>query len=287
MSNQSSRVSQSNQNKQAQQVAQRKSSTPSGSVTQSNKSTLTQQQRQTGAAKLAASKSGATKVPFKQNKFETPNPAPAPYLTAAQAAAETKYDTTYGYNIAALQGKQTAANTTEQEKANANSQSAAQGNDNANQAMAARGLFESSIRDSDLNDIATTLAMRNNILQTNLGTLTTSINNQIGTDATDYGTQHNLFNEDAVANAQTETPATGYTTPAVPSPTTPATSVKPTNSSKASSQNFASSPAVAGLAGVAASKTLKPPKNSSSSNSSSSSGGASVSLPTAPAGMGA
>lgn len=82
----------------------------------------------------------------------------------------------------------------------------------ANWNMAARGLFQSSIRDGDLNDIDATLAMRNNILNTNLNRLTVDNQGQI-THANDLlGITHNQYNGLAVANAQAVTPNTNTTT---------------------------------------------------------------------------
>lgn len=251
-------------------------------------------EQKAAAAKLAAAKSGVAPKAATAKKGGTPVAPPTPYLTPAQSAAEQKYDTTYGYNVAGLQNKLTTAQNTEGENVANNNLAGAKSNDAANQAMAARGLFESSIRDSDLNDIASTLAMRNNILQTNLGTLTTSVNNQIGTDATQYGIQHNLFNEDAVANAQSGVPATGNTpgagtggTGSSGPPTAVSQSKQPNSVTPAPNSTYATSPAVAALAQAAANgKAGKPPKPSASSSAGNSASGG-VTLPSAPSGMGA
>lgn len=89
--------------------------------------------------------------------------------------------------------------------------------DNANQVMAARGLFQSSIRDADLNDIDATLATRQATLNTAWGALQTRIGSAFDTAVRDYGTTGSYYSGLGVQNAQASDtglpgPSTGTST---------------------------------------------------------------------------
>lgn len=141
---------------------------------------------------------GGSKAPV---RYTTPAAA-TPFLTGPQQAGQIKYDTTYGYNVAALNRKLGDATATTNQNL-ANSQRTHDlGYNTTNQNTAARGLFQSSIRGTDLNDLDTAMTMRNNILNTNLARMNIDTQSQLAKLGTDYATTHNLYNTMAVSNAQ-------------------------------------------------------------------------------------
>lgn len=93
-------------------------------------------------------------------------PAPAPFLTPQQNAALTNWNTKYANAIAELGYADTAARTKYNETVAADTLKNSQSVDMTNQAMGARGMFRSSIRQNALNDLSATLAMQTNLAGT-------------------------------------------------------------------------------------------------------------------------
>lgn len=181
---------------------------------------------QTGAA-TAPTRAAAPAAPVAPAAPAAPvDTGPSPFLTPAQQAALDKYNATYRTKIgnvnpdalkgltadqitqALINGGGTFGQALSQGEAN---YTAGLGNaqhvhdisaDNANQMMAARGLFQSSIRDGDLNDIDATLATRNAALKTAWTSLQTRIGTQFNTSTTDLGYTDQYYHGLAVQNAQ-------------------------------------------------------------------------------------
>lgn len=152
-------------------------------------------------------KPGTTKPPTKPaTTAPAPKPPATPYLTPAQQAALNRYDLGNSTAVGAQQRRISDSTFNTNQSLAQNASTRTLDTSNANQSMAARGLFESSIRDGDLNDIDATITMRNNILNTNLGRVITDANSAIGRLNTDYGITHGQYNQLAVENAQAITP---------------------------------------------------------------------------------
>lgn len=173
------------------------------------------------AKQQALTDSGAiqgTKTPAAQ-------PAPvAPFLTPAQQLDQINFDAGIDGQIQTLgdairdAGINTAQGLIDAQKSHdVNTAS-------ANETAAARGLFQSSIRSSDLNDIDATLATRQNTLNTALSNLTISNDASIGRLQTQRTTGDNTFLGQAVANAQAQTPVlppASNSTHTTPNPASP------------------------------------------------------------------
>jgi hypothetical protein len=169
----------------------------------------------------AATAPPATSQPSTASTSPAPaSPPAAPFLTSAQQYKLGLFDASIAQKIAAEQARETQGTATTNAQLNAAKQTHDVNTDNTNQSTAARGLFQSSIRDADLNDIDATLAMRNNILNTNLQKLMTDATSAIGGLQTDWATTHNYYNTIAAANAQAQTPV-------LPAPGTAGTSPTP------------------------------------------------------------
>jgi hypothetical protein len=197
-----------------------------------------------GSALLGATKSGgvggpgaaATSSPT-TTTTTTGAPPVAPFLTAAQADALTKWNTTYGGDLAQLTQNDTDAWTTYNTGVKNDTLTNQKDVNLTSQSMAARGLAQSSIRQGALNDLAVTLATQLNVLQTNRNTT-------LSKDATSRETLggENAAEQDmywgpggyAVQNAQSVQPDTTQstvtsTTPgtSAPAPTHPSTTPAP------------------------------------------------------------
>lgn len=146
----------------------------------------------------------------------TPAPAVAPFLTPAQQEALSKWNTTFGNEIAKYApGTGTAdedalakfTNTWSADQfRNANAQ------DTTYQSMAARGLGQSSIRQNALNDLAATLTQQYNVLdaayKTTMQNDALAYDNAQGTN----NTTQLMYNSLAIQNAQGVAPNTQGTT---------------------------------------------------------------------------
>jgi hypothetical protein len=130
----------------------------------------------------------------------------APFLTPDQQAALTGFDTNYNISQGALNQQASDANTNYQTGVTANQKTHDINTDTANWNMAARGLFQSSIRDADLNDINATLTTRNNILRSNLNRTMANIAIAREKLQNSYTTEHNLYNWYSTQNAMNQTP---------------------------------------------------------------------------------
>lgn len=173
-------------------------------------------------------------------------PTAEPFLTDAQKANLADWNTKYADDLAQLGQNDTLA----QDKYNQGVATDTLANENntdmANQSMAARGLFQSSIRDNALNDLNVTLAQQKIAMQTARDAALFTDQNQRNTLGAQNTAEQMTYNTDAIANAQAVTPtptvgqagaATGGAhpnpnpakpaTPAAPKPPTPVGPPKP------------------------------------------------------------
>ena len=162
------------------------------------------------------SRSNATRNAGSQRTGPTPgklqSPAPQtntvqPFLTPAQQLALGKWNNTYGSELIKLGNTDTQALAKFTDTYNSDVLKNAQTGDVTNQAMAARGLGQSSIRDNALNDLAATLASQYNILHTNYQTTLMNDATARNTLAGDNATEQTFYNGLAIENAQSIPPA--------------------------------------------------------------------------------
>src|SRR5581483_9213861 len=154
------------------------------------------------------------------------SPAPAapaapvsPFWTQAQQDAWTQYNIKYNQQIRDLNQRLTDAQYTHDTRL-AQAQHTEAVNENlANQAAAARGVFQSGIRQTMLSDIDTAFTMTETTLDTTLHSIQLTVGGQIKDLGTDYGIAQGEYNQEGVANAQGVTPT--IQTPAAPAPTAP------------------------------------------------------------------
>lgn len=158
----------------------------------------------------------------------TTTPAPvAPYLTPTQQAALNTIITNNNNSITGYQ--QTYAN--DVTTTNQDLQAAQLTHDNStnstNQSTAARGMFQSSIRDNDLADINSALTTRQNTLNTALNSDFITMNQNIKQANDNITNAQGTANGEGVENAQaatpvlpttTTTPGASATNPAAPPP---------------------------------------------------------------------
>lgn len=144
----------------------------------------------------------------------------APYLTPTQQLDQINFDSGIDGQIQTLSdGIRDAGINTHQALVDAQ-QAHDVNTESANESAAARGLFQSSIRAGDLNDIDATLTTRQNTLNTALWNLTISNNSQIGRLTTQRSEGDSAFLGMAVQNAQAQVPvvppasSSTHTTPA-------------------------------------------------------------------------
>lgn len=169
---------------------------------------------------------------------QTPAPPVSPFLTPAQQMALTNWNTKYGTELAKLSNADINAYAKMGLSQSADETKNVQQVDATNQNMAARGMFQSSIRDGALNDLASTLAQQENLLRANYHT--TLLNDQTSREnlAGENVGEQTYYNSLAVGNAQAIPPDTtmqGATSPgsagaasAPPKPApAPAAAVKP------------------------------------------------------------
>lgn len=198
-------------------------------------------------ATLSGLKAAKPPKPSKPAKPAPAKPAPAaptappPFLTPAEQAAWQKYQGSYADRIGNI-NPDTLAGAAPDQITNAlingggtlgqtlsagqsrftsgigNAQQAHDINtDMTNQTTAARGLFQSSIRDGDLNDIDATLATRNATLNTAWSSLQTRVGTSYNQAVRDYGTTSDYYSGLGVGNAQASDtglpgPSTGTST---------------------------------------------------------------------------
>lgn len=148
---------------------------------------------------------------------KTVNTPAAPYLTAAQQQRENDTLARYAqetHDLGASVGVRNQATNTALQAA---SLAHARASDQANQLAAARGVFQSSIHDNDLNDLDAALVERQNMLNTALRTFTDQVNSHIALiQNTNIPQTQQEYNQIAVQNAANVTPST--TTQTVPNP---------------------------------------------------------------------
>ncbi|MGZ6570471.1 MAG: hypothetical protein ACXVHB_05920 [Solirubrobacteraceae bacterium] len=94
-------------------------------------------------------------------------PTVQPFLTPVQQSALTAWNTKYAGALADLGQSDTDVWAKFDSSMATDQLKYAQNADMTNQSMAARGMFQSSIRDNALNDLGSTLAQQQNILKTN------------------------------------------------------------------------------------------------------------------------
>lgn len=110
----------------------------------------------------------------------TPARAPVnPFLTPTQQGQEDNSYQKYQAHLLALHGQLTQAPVNESQGEAQNVHNSAISREQANAVAAAHGVLGSGVQSNSLTDIATKLALNNNILRTNLGTLEASINGAI------------------------------------------------------------------------------------------------------------
>lgn len=194
---------------------------------------------QTGAAASPTNASG-TEKPATPDAAPT-NTAIQPFLTDAQKAGLSAWNTRYGDEIAQLGENDKLAQDTYTQSLATDTLRNAQNTDMTNQAMAARGMFTSSIRDNALNDLNVTLAQQKLALGTARDATLFTDQNQRNTLGAENTAQQAIYNTDAVTNAQGVTPTVppvgqaGSQTgaahppapPAAPKPPTPTGPPKP------------------------------------------------------------
>jgi hypothetical protein len=193
--------------------------------------------RYSGGASLTGSP-GPGKPSPKPAPAPAPKPAPAPpvqpFLTPAQQAALTSWNTKYANDLATYTQNDTNAwanyNTTNATDILKN----AQNQDLTNQSMGARGMFQSSIRDNALNDLAVTLAQQQNILQTTRDATLFRDQTARSTLGGENAAQQSSYNGLAVTNAQgivpvppPASPNQVVQTPASPRPAAPKPAAPP------------------------------------------------------------
>lgn len=125
-----------------------------------------------------------------------------PFLTPAEQQMKIGTDAKYANAIADLNARLSQAPITEKQSEADNIHSAAVNSKTAAAVNAARGVFNSSINQNDMSDIATKLALANNTLHTNLATLTSALQGQINQQTINQGIDDAGFNQQAVTNAQ-------------------------------------------------------------------------------------
>lgn len=156
----------------------------------------------------------------------TPAPPPAPvspFWTPAQQAAWTQYNIKYNQQIRDLNQRLIDAQGAHDTRIIAAQHTEAVNQNLANQAAAARGVFQSGIRQTMLSDIDTAYTMTKTALDTTLHSIQLSVNGRIGDLGSDYGIAQGEFNQEGVANAQGVTPTvqTPAAPAAAPAPTAP------------------------------------------------------------------
>lgn len=136
-----------------------------------------------------------------------PNPPASPYLTPAQQLSKIReqggYENSHASLVRALSDLVTRTNFTEY----GNQQAAAKGTERTNSVMAGRGLFNSSITQNAVQDIQSTLTTRNSILDTALATARIDNARAMSNLETSHIQNQNVFNTQAVANAQAIPPS--------------------------------------------------------------------------------
>jgi hypothetical protein len=139
-----------------------------------------------------------------------------PFLTPDQQLALDKWNTNYGTELTKLDNADTGALTTMTNGIGSDELKNAEDTDATNQSMGARGLFQSSIRATALNDLAATLTQQENLLRTNYHA--TLIDDQTARDNlnTTNSVEQNYYSGLAVQNAQSIPPNTQPS----PTPTT-------------------------------------------------------------------
>lgn len=158
----------------------------------------------------------------------TSAPAAAPFLTPAQQNALDNWNAQYGGDLLNLNQADTDAwNTFNQSEADLNLKTA-QSQQAANENAAARGVFQSSIHDNALNDIAVTSAMQDNILRTNRDSTLSHDTTSRQTLGGENTNNQNYYAGLAITNAQNVPPDTSTTITPTPHPTVTPTPVPST-----------------------------------------------------------
>lgn len=167
----------------------------------------------TNNAAAAAATTAASATTTAPAAASTAAAAPvSPYLTPAQQLALGNWNTTYGEDIANLGLSDSNALTKYNVGMAADTLKNAETVDATNQAEAARGMFQSSIRAGALNDLAATLAQQTNVLQTNYNTSMLKDQSSRVALSGKNSYEQTYYNELGVGNAQSITPAVTPTT---------------------------------------------------------------------------
>jgi hypothetical protein len=224
----------------------------------------------------------APAAPAKSTAAAAPT-APPPFLTPAEQAAWQKYQGSYADRIGNINpdslagaapdqitqalingggtlGQQLSAGQSRFTSGIGNAQQSHDINtDMTNQATAARGLFQSSIRDGDLNDIDATLATRNAALNTAWSSLQTRVGTAYNQAVRDYGTTSDYYSGLGVSNAQAGD--TGLPGPSTGTSTTSGAAAAGTTTTLSAPKPIAQpGPAWNAGAGTMLGKAIKPPK---------------------------
>lgn len=136
-------------------------------------------------------------------------PAPSPYLTPSQMATYEKDQATQQTAINTDIGTENTDLSTLNSDESSNTTAYGSKEDADNWALSARGLGQSSIRDSDLNDLAATYTKNAIDYTTTFNTNLTKLGTAINTAQSNQSDLTNEYNETAVTNAEAETPTVG------------------------------------------------------------------------------
>lgn len=209
------------------------------------------------AATRAAQAATTSVTPAQQYRTvttTTPAAAVAPFLTPAQQAALSRWNETYGASMAKLDEADALALTKFNTTYAADTAKNTQEQNMTDQTMAARGLFQSSIRENALNDLAGTLAMQYNTLHTAYQTTLMNDATARGTLQGEDATNQLMYGELGVQNAQGVAPNTTPTT------TTTRVPIPNTNASNAAAARANAAPAAPKLpAGANGFRPNQPP----------------------------
>ena len=159
----------------------------------------------------AGSTNGRGSASGTRSKSSTTTSTPAtptvqPFLTPAQQLALNGWNTRYGTELANLQQADVSGLARFTQTISADTLRNTQATDITNQNMAARGLFESSIRDGALNDLATTLATQENLATTNYHAILLHDQTNRNALAGQNAAQQAYYDALAVQNAQNQPP---------------------------------------------------------------------------------
>lgn len=173
-----------------------------------------------GSALLAPIPPTTAHAPGTPSPATPATPPVAPFWTQAQQDAWLQYNTKYNQQIRNLNQRLIDAQGAHDQRIIVAQHTEAVNENLANQAAAARGVFNSGIRQTMLSDIDTTYTITKTALDTTLHSIQLTTNGQIHDLGTDYGITQGEYNQEGVANAQGVTPTVQAPQAPAPTPTT-------------------------------------------------------------------